>query len=709
MSNLSQSGVIDRHIQEHLDGHQDYSTIFDGFIYLFGPYMVMTSGYEEIGDKIARRNHLMRFMQFAGYITRLSMHHVESQSSKLDIANDGKSFIVEVDNTFDGKEADALKRLASGFFGTESIMTSVAPIVPYPSMPSGVYKPMRQVIDTVETWATKPSAEELNSLLLSSTYHILTHSSNVYLGSTTEQLQDMLMSTSGELKMWEKYYILASLYYNNRPGLHSAMESNTLYRDNSLTPVIAFYKALTSLDNPMNFPVFENYIHAIENVIPTPSLEDWEDPLMTEKENSNVEELLPNRSVAADRDKEAEYNLNGIYNFIATHIFMQFDDWCTRYFETELRDNKIVNVNFLLNDARGYELESKHFVVPFTDLRDWKVKFIVTVPDQADPYIVDNIAEFAAEPASEGWFTDDLREERLDLLKKKNVIVVFSPSTDSYGGVKDIQRYIDMSNAHYADHFGILEGTDNLRFTVTSDALYDFGKTFLTEGAPFDLPKTLRKFDAWGKAHDTLVFVSTDRFHYYSHTSMREYPIIVLSTAKIPTAASQLIKREHSLSDVYLRYKYHSYLSDKMPEKFLVKDLSKIHLFHLSQKKFTKLIPRITSKPMKFENKGIQRISAADSVKGCVRGLSDAIEYTPYKDPRNPEITGIAKYYVYQLQLSKDTRVAKPTKKFLPDVDVTGEYWVLDPVPVKCLGVLTLYQVGSDGWITDNVDLIELK
>ena len=88
------------------------------------------------------------------------------------------------------------------------------------------------------------------------------------------------------------------------------------------------------------------------------------------------------------------------------------------------------------------------------------------------------------------------------------------------------------------------------------------------------------------------------------------------------------------------------------------------------------------------ENYGIPRISAADSIDGCFRALADSLE-------------GNQIYHAHKLILEKSTRVAKPDRKLVPDVDKTGEYWVLDPVNVKYLGYIKVIVDKNHNFVYD--------
>lgn len=95
-------------------------------------------------------------------------------------------------------------------------------------------------------------------------------------------------------------------------------------------------------------------------------------------------------------------------------------------------------------------------------------------------------------------------------------------------------------------------------------------------------------------------------------------------------------------------------------------------LYHLStQKGLTKLTPKIPecAVPM-FENTNIKRVCFSDFIGGCLSALQDL--------PR--------KYYVYTP--CSDIIVYKPSVDEVRDAKYTHEFWSLQPVKIKCIGII---------------------
>lgn len=109
-------------------------------------------------------------------------------------------------------------------------------------------------------------------------------------------------------------------------------------------------------------------------------------------------------------------------------------------------------------------------------------------------------------------------------------------------------------------------------------------------------------------------------------------------------------------------------------------DPTKLSLYHVSPKaNITTLQPKLSSKPLKGEENTTKRISAAPSIDGCFRAVG--YDLKPGES---------AKYYIYTLILTKDSKVVKPTKDQVPDQSLGNEYWVLTPTKTKSLGYIEI-------------------
>ena len=106
--------------------------------------------------------------------------------------------------------------------------------------------------------------------------------------------------------------------------------------------------------------------------------------------------------------------------------------------------------------------------------------------------------------------------------------------------------------------------------------------------------------------------------------------------------------------------------------------------------------PSLSSKTMPSEDKTIPRISAADTIDGCFRGLN--IDIDKIKKIHKP-----VRYYVYQLNIEKTTKIHKPSIEQVPDVYKTGEYWILSPVTGIIIGYVDVsYDSNNDKLIFDD-------
>ena len=109
-------------------------------------------------------------------------------------------------------------------------------------------------------------------------------------------------------------------------------------------------------------------------------------------------------------------------------------------------------------------------------------------------------------------------------------------------------------------------------------------------------------------------------------------------------------------------------------------------LYFISEKDFnnTTLYPRVPKNfftDNSYEDDFTPRISFAPSIKQCLAGLSQNVEGKTY--------------YVYSPVSMSGLHIYKPNRKAVPDVDITGELWVTDPVEIKQVDKITV--TGNEG------------
>ncbi len=114
------------------------SEISNEFIFAYGPFMSMTSGFELEVDEISKSNRIMKIFQHGAYLCRRISSSLSYKDSKELI----KDFIITVDENFDKIDRDCLIEFAKKYLqvirdeqkesnSSESFMTSASPINPY--------------------------------------------------------------------------------------------------------------------------------------------------------------------------------------------------------------------------------------------------------------------------------------------------------------------------------------------------------------------------------------------------------------------------------------------------------------------------------------------------------------------------------------------------------------------------------------------------
>ena len=373
------------HIRERLDGFYEnaYESVSNCFLYLYGPHIAMTHGYEKEVDDIAKKNNLMKFLQIGAFILRYPEAHRQLKKSDL-IQFYKKLLRVDLPNEFDEntyqREYDALEKLISRQLvnlsrseteSSESVMTNIAPIVPYEG-----------TVTEYGADETRNREHELQLLLIENLEQILTnHELSTYSPDQTRSIHELLLNTAdGFDNPVIKYYRLAEINYQNpsKKTLESLMD---------------FYGHLSNFDEEMDESTFEAFIaRTIESYTPVIESE-WHDLTIDEQDESTVNQMLRDAGVGAKlRDEKPTFDLNALYNFIALNRYIQFDVWSQRLFMDKFnsankKDIQIINVNRINDNISAYELSTGVLIVPFVDLRDYKVRMIILRRNSNKPFI----------------------------------------------------------------------------------------------------------------------------------------------------------------------------------------------------------------------------------------------------------------------------------------------------------------------------------
>lgn len=392
---------LDDHIRERLDGFYDnnYESIPNCFLYKFGPYMVMSPGYENPVDQIAKVNHLMRFLQIGAYILRyLDVHQNLENREKISFLKNllQNELPGEFDEHVYTDEYHALENLITEKLvelstikrGDESVITNIAPVVPYQDSISeyAVYDQMLEDDNVLANDVEKRLHEILLANLgkILENYSLTTHSDDM---DQSLHLQWMNSYTSHYTEEVQLYYRLAEVYYTNPP-------KDRIHRDTAL------YESLLNTDrDEFDYSEFKEVIESyMENLTPTLE-EEWDDLNVEDTDDNVIQTMLAEAgmgSATKQREDLPTFDLDALYNFITLNRYIQFDTWSQRLFVEKFNaanrdDVKIINVNRINNKISVYELSSGILEIPFVDLRDYKVKVIYLGRNQTQPKISGDI------------------------------------------------------------------------------------------------------------------------------------------------------------------------------------------------------------------------------------------------------------------------------------------------------------------------------
>lgn len=396
---------IDNHIRERLDGfyENNYENVSDSFLYKFGPYIAMNTGYEKQVDDIARKYHVMRFLQIGAYVLRY-LKQKENLDRKVKIDFLKKLIQIELPNEFDERcyadEYHAIEKLITEKLvdlstinrGSESVMTNIAPVVPYDSSLVGVYSsdPETDRVPTDDLGATN-FAEELHRLLVKNFTKILeSYKLTTYAPDKMDSIHRELVKTygiCGEFEDVAKYYRMAEAYYTVPPTGDALASMNLLYT--------SLFQ--TDEDKSMDESAFESMVNGYAANL-TPGLEeDWDDMDLSDKDDEAIQSMLADAGLGTEqREDRPMFDLNALYNFIYLNRYIQFDTWSQRLFVEKFNaanrdDAKIININRINDKISAFEISTGILEVPFVDLRDYKVRVICLRRNESKPFISGDI------------------------------------------------------------------------------------------------------------------------------------------------------------------------------------------------------------------------------------------------------------------------------------------------------------------------------
>ena len=178
------------------------------------------------------------------------------------------------------------------------------------------------------------------------------------------------------------------------------------------------------------------------------------------------------------------------------------------------------------------------------------------------------------------------------------------------------------------------------------------------------------------------------------------YKLLDVATNEFKATRLTVRKNNFIAKHVYEKYGFKDYNGDeymkymelgnnKYTNENAINESNSIYssYYHLSKIDTDELKPSIPSNFLTknhYENNLVKRVSFSPSINQCLMAMS-----------RN--ITG-EEFYVYAPENIESVKVVEPTKDQVPDIDITGEIWVLNNIKVKKLGkVRVIKDSGKDG------------
>ena len=371
------NNVLNQYPIEDIDNH---------FIFLFGPYMVMTKGYENICDRLAKTSEIMKYLIWGAYLIR------KTENMKvMDCAKEVRTFNAfiekqyfpseDIKNKFfdfsrcvlESHQKDTLKK------STENFVTCAAPIVQYEGTSikkQNIDEAEEEELEENDEFALEHACQlpieemeaELKDLLLSDMIIILKNCNcikgldfNVIpsINKLIDAIQD---------KLFRDYYFKAAIYY------YMTKDSD------DLREYLKLYQGITDTSKVKDYPAFEAIVNEYSNSLGVPSISvnEYDDSDLDNEEQKAIGQLT--KSV---RHERITYKLDTLNNYIAVNRFMKFEEYPNRLFMGSLDNIKILNIINMGGDRNYYECAigddtiTPFICCPFLDIRDLKAKVII--------------------------------------------------------------------------------------------------------------------------------------------------------------------------------------------------------------------------------------------------------------------------------------------------------------------------------------------
>ena len=393
---------------------QTLNSVPDDFIYLYGPFISMTKGFESIADEIATYNPIMKVMVYGAFLIR----KIKNGISYRDAKNLIKEFIIKVEDDIDNKDLhDALIKFATDYLrvirdeqsqnkNLESFMTCASPIVPYQGtmerndlMESEAEESIRVDICKMVDECITANENNLKAYLFKSICNdlagILTNCSIVPTvvekGTIIyENLDELLFKRSDVPENIRCYYLIAIIQYYNIPI-------------KILTKKLNFFNELGDFKKMQSTAIFESLIDKYSSFTSIPpigsvTLESViDDPTLSENAENAINQILDNHKGYQEiREKQAEdnakYDIDRLRSFISINRYIVFEEYPIRLFISTLEKEDILNISYMDTNEQWMEMTNDCIVVPFMDARDMRPKIIVMKAYSNDIVIYDNYA-----------------------------------------------------------------------------------------------------------------------------------------------------------------------------------------------------------------------------------------------------------------------------------------------------------------------------
>ena len=371
-----------------------------GFIYNFGPYIVMSERYKEITKKLARHNNIFSYMQLCAALCK------NGYGTCAQVKKNIKETVMESAKLKDPTMIEVISNKAKGLITyirdyqyknniLESAMINTAPIVPYAgetlkknwigdedgavmnqSASELIYASnFMKLLNSNEDWEAL-----INHYFNTYAFHILQHTEYTIIPGSNIGIDRLLQRNNdhSEDEAVKFYYFLSYVLFSNmqRENVISYLNSvgsfpKKVFESTDLTAMLKAMHSQIEIDPEMAANEF------------------WDQMGMTENDYYKIDELVDQAN--AKDEYEITFDIQQMISFIYNHRYIVCDEYTNRRFLDEAKDVEVGNVSYYRDNMMSVLVNNKYLVIPYLDIAKDYTMHLLCMDREGQIFVKDEI------------------------------------------------------------------------------------------------------------------------------------------------------------------------------------------------------------------------------------------------------------------------------------------------------------------------------